>query len=72
MIAPLQPYALRGVIWYQGEANCGRAEAMKGRLEGCLLGTCITGVTGESGGRTDGAGHQQVSTIGHRFLHHGL
>ena len=26
MIAPLQPYALRGVIWYQGEANSGRAE----------------------------------------------
>jgi sialate O-acetylesterase len=24
MIAPLQPYALRGVIWYQGEANVGR------------------------------------------------
>jgi sialate O-acetylesterase len=25
MIAPLQPYAIRGVIWYQGEANAGRA-----------------------------------------------
>jgi sialate O-acetylesterase len=24
MIAPLQPYAIRGVIWYQGEANVGR------------------------------------------------
>ncbi len=24
MIAPLLPYALRGVIWYQGEANVGR------------------------------------------------
>ncbi len=24
MIAPLVPYALRGVIWYQGEANVGR------------------------------------------------
>jgi len=23
MIAPLQPYALRGVIWYQGESNAG-------------------------------------------------
>jgi len=23
MIAPLQPYAIRGVIWYQGEANAG-------------------------------------------------
>jgi sialate O-acetylesterase len=25
MIAPLQPYALAGVIWYQGESNSGRA-----------------------------------------------
>ncbi|ODT64064.1 hypothetical protein ABS71_13620 [bacterium SCN 62-11] len=25
MIAPLQPYAIRGAIWYQGEANTGRA-----------------------------------------------
>lgn len=25
MIAPLVPYALRGVIWYQGESNVGRA-----------------------------------------------
>ncbi|SUS06561.1 Sialate O-acetylesterase [uncultured Defluviicoccus sp.] len=25
MIAPLIPYALRGAIWYQGEANAGRA-----------------------------------------------
>jgi sialate O-acetylesterase len=24
MIAPLQPYAIRGAIWYQGEANVGR------------------------------------------------
>ena len=23
MIAPLQPYAIRGVIWYQGESDCG-------------------------------------------------
>jgi sialate O-acetylesterase len=26
MIAPLIPYAIRGVIWYQGESNVGRAE----------------------------------------------
>ena len=26
MIAPLVPFAIRGVVWYQGEANCGRAE----------------------------------------------
>ncbi|MDU0372772.1 sialate O-acetylesterase [Hymenobacter endophyticus] len=25
MIAPLLPYALKGVIWYQGESNAGRA-----------------------------------------------
>ncbi|MBC8085203.1 MAG: sialate O-acetylesterase [Hymenobacter sp.] len=26
MIAPLIPYALKGIIWYQGESNVGRAE----------------------------------------------
>ena len=26
MIAPLQPYAIRGAIWYQGEANAGQAQ----------------------------------------------
>jgi sialate O-acetylesterase len=26
MIAPLLPYAFKGVIWYQGESNAGRAE----------------------------------------------
>ncbi len=26
MIAPLMPYAIRGVIWYQGEANKGQAK----------------------------------------------
>lgn len=26
MIASLQPYAIKGVIWYQGESNAGRAE----------------------------------------------
>lgn len=25
MVAPLVPYAMRGVIWYQGESNAGRA-----------------------------------------------
>ncbi|MBO0935455.1 sialate O-acetylesterase [Fibrella sp. HMF5335] len=25
MIAPLEPFALRGVLWYQGETNAGRA-----------------------------------------------
>ncbi|MEA2062919.1 MAG: sialate O-acetylesterase [Gemmatimonadota bacterium] len=31
MIAPLIPYAIRGVIWYQGESNAGRA-AQYGKL----------------------------------------
>jgi sialate O-acetylesterase len=26
MIAPLMPYAIKGVIWYQGESNAGRAK----------------------------------------------
>lgn len=30
MIAPLQPYALRGVIWYQGESNAPRPEEYAG------------------------------------------
>lgn len=29
MIAPLVPFAIAGVIWYQGEANGGRGEAYK-------------------------------------------
>jgi sialate O-acetylesterase len=29
MIAPLQPYAIAGVIWYQGEGNAGHAEEYK-------------------------------------------
>jgi sialate O-acetylesterase len=27
MIAPLQPFAIRGVIWYQGESNSGQPES---------------------------------------------
>jgi sialate O-acetylesterase len=26
MVAPIQPYAIRGAIWYQGEANAARAQ----------------------------------------------
>lgn len=37
MIAPLAPAAIRGVIWYQGEANCGRADAYA-RLFATLIG----------------------------------
>jgi sialate O-acetylesterase len=29
MIAPLLPYSIKGVIWYQGEANTGNPEAYK-------------------------------------------
>lgn len=38
MIAPLVPYAIRGAIWYQGEANAHGAKAKEYRL---LLGTMI-------------------------------
>ena len=31
-IAPLTPFAMRGVIWYQGESNQGRAEAYRRQL----------------------------------------
>lgn len=32
MIAPLQPFALRGVLWYQGEGNMGNPEAYEKML----------------------------------------
>jgi sialate O-acetylesterase len=32
MIAPLEPLALRGVIWYQGESDVGRAEPYRRQL----------------------------------------
>ncbi len=32
MIVPLQPYAIRGAIWYQGEANAGRAHQYRALL----------------------------------------
>ncbi len=40
MIAPLTPYAIRGVIWYQGETNALRAES---RLYRTLFPTMIEG-----------------------------
>ena len=36
MIAPLLPYALRGVLWYQGEANAGEADRYQGLLAGLM------------------------------------
>jgi alpha-L-fucosidase 2 len=37
MIAPLVPYRLHGVLWYQGEANCDRAYAYR-KLLPALIG----------------------------------
>ena len=36
MIAPLVPYALRGAIWYQGEANVSRAEQYRTLFPGMI------------------------------------
>ena len=38
MIQPLAPLALRGAIWYQGEANCGRAHQYRTLLPGLING----------------------------------
>src|SRR5204863_2764014 len=38
MIAPLTPYAIRGVIWYQGESNASEAHAFRyRRLFGAMI-----------------------------------
>jgi sialate O-acetylesterase len=44
MINPLVPYALRGAIWYQGEANASRADEYRG-----LFNSLITGWRAEFG-----------------------
>ena len=36
MLAPLVPYAMRGVIWYQGEANAGQPEAYTDRFQALI------------------------------------
>jgi sialate O-acetylesterase len=36
MIAPLGPYALRGVAWYQGESNAGEGSRYRGLLSGMM------------------------------------
>jgi sialate O-acetylesterase len=36
MIAPLLPYALRGVLWYQGESNAGEADHYQALLTGLM------------------------------------
>ncbi|HLZ98570.1 MAG TPA: sialate O-acetylesterase, partial [Steroidobacteraceae bacterium] len=36
MIAPLLPYGLRGVLWYQGESNAGEADRYQALLTGLM------------------------------------
>jgi sialate O-acetylesterase len=36
MIAPIDGYGLRGVLWYQGESNAGAADAYEGLLTGLM------------------------------------
>jgi sialate O-acetylesterase len=36
MIAPLAPYGLRGVVWYQGESNSGDPDAYRGLLKAMM------------------------------------
>ena len=38
MVAPLVPFAFRGVIWYQGEANAGRAASYRDLFSGLITG----------------------------------
>ena len=36
MLAPVVPYAMKGVIWYQGEANAGKPEAYADRFQALI------------------------------------
>lgn len=38
MIAPLMPFAIRGVIWYQGESNLGNGLAYRDKMESLIKG----------------------------------
>lgn len=38
MVAPVVPYALRGVLWYQGEANAGDAAKYADKMEALVAG----------------------------------
>jgi sialate O-acetylesterase len=38
MIAPLQPFAVRGAIWYQGESNMGEGLKYRDRMESLIKG----------------------------------
>ena len=37
MINPLVPFAIKGAIWYQGEANSGRGKEYRGQLERLIV-----------------------------------
>lgn len=38
MIAPLQPFAIRGILWYQGESNVGNGVAYKDKKKALIEG----------------------------------
>jgi sialate O-acetylesterase len=38
MIAPLMPFAVRGVVWYQGESNVGNGLAYRDKMEALIAG----------------------------------
>jgi sialate O-acetylesterase len=38
MIAPLQPFAIRGIIWYQGESNVGEGMKYRDKMEALIKG----------------------------------
>ncbi len=38
MIAPVMPFAIRGVIWYQGESNVGQGMKYRDRMEALIKG----------------------------------
>ena len=38
MIAPLQPFPIRGVIWYQGESNVGNGMKYRDKMEALITG----------------------------------
>src|SRR5207237_8162682 len=38
MIAPLLPFAVRGVVWYQGESNVGNGMKYRDKMEALITG----------------------------------
>jgi len=47
MIAPLRPFAIRGVIWYQGEGNVGNPAGYE-RMLPALIGDVVPFHAGET------------------------